>query len=53
VARMASAGTASIEAQVDELWGSSKDEAWKREEVRRIKRERGIQDTEDPPAGDE
>ena len=32
----------SVEAQVDELWGSSKDDAWKAAEVQRIRLEQGI-----------
>jgi len=32
----------SIEAQVEELWGDTKDSKWKEEEVKRIKEEKGI-----------
>ncbi|WP_343274619.1 capsid protein [Ligaoa zhengdingensis] len=49
--RAAAAGTMSIEAQVDELWGTSKDEAWKLEEVTRIKRDKGIEILDEPAAG--
>lgn len=38
----------SIEAQVDEMWGDSKDEAWKAEEVGRLKTEQGIAEAEEP-----
>ena len=38
----------SIEAQVEEMWGDSKDEAWKAEEVKRLKAEQGIAEVEDP-----
>ncbi len=38
----------SIEAQVEELWGDTKDEEWKLEEVRRIKEEKGIIEMEEP-----
>lgn len=38
----------SIEAQVEEMWGDSKDEAWKAEEVKRLKTEQGIAEMEDP-----
>ena len=32
----------SIDAKVEELWGDSKDDEWKQEEIARIKSERGI-----------
>lgn len=38
----------SIEAQVEEMWGDSKDEVWKVEEVARLKAEQGIADVEEP-----
>nr|DAN13599.1 MAG TPA: portal protein [Caudoviricetes sp.] len=38
----------SIEAQVEEMWGDSKDEAWKKEEVARLKAEQGIAEVEEP-----
>ena len=38
----------SIEAQVEEMWGDSKDEAWKTEEVARLKAEQGIAEVEEP-----
>lgn len=38
----------SIEAKVDELWGSAKDEKWKSEEVRRIRQEQGLTEAEEP-----
>ena len=41
-------GIMSIEASVDELYGDSKDEEWKREEVARLKAEQGIVDIEEP-----
>ena len=37
-----------MEAQVDELWGSSKDDAWKAAEVQRIRLEQGIADAVEP-----
>ena len=40
VAQAAEAGIMSVEAQVDELWGASKDDAWKATEAERIRRER-------------
>lgn len=41
-------GIMSIEAAVEELYGDSKDEAWKKEEVTRLKAEQGIADVENP-----
>ena len=38
----------SIEAQVEEMWGDSKDEVWKAEEVKRLKAEQGIAEEEEP-----
>lgn len=41
----------SIEAKVDEMWGDSKDQAWKDEEVKRIKEQQGIVTMEEPALG--
>ncbi|MCB7320787.1 capsid protein [Lacrimispora sp. 210928-DFI.3.58] len=38
----------SVEAQVEELYGDSKDEEWKKEEIARLKAEQGIVEMEDP-----
>ena len=38
----------SVEAQVEELYGDSKDEAWKKEEIARLKAEQGIAEVEEP-----
>lgn len=38
----------SVEAQVEEMWGDSKDEEWKSEEVTRLKAELGIAEAEEP-----
>lgn len=38
----------SVEAQVEELYGDSRDEVWKKEEVKRLKAEQGIADIEEP-----
>lgn len=38
----------SIEAQVEEMWGDSKDKEWKAEEVARLKAEQGIETAEEP-----
>ena len=43
----------SIEAKVDEMWGDSKDKAWKEEEVKRIKEQQGIVTMEEPALGGE
>ena len=47
----ATGGLMSIQAQVDELWGSSKDDKWKAAEVQRILNERGITELEEPSLG--
>ena len=41
-------GIMSIEASVEELYGDSKDEKWKLEEIARLKAEQGIVDIEEP-----
>lgn len=41
-------GIMSIEASVEELYGDSKEEAWKQEEVERLKAEQGIAEMEEP-----
>ena len=38
----------SIEASVDELYGDSKDDEWKKSEVERLKQEQGITEMEEP-----
>lgn len=38
----------SIEAQVEELYGDSKDDAWKQGEIARLKAEQGIAEVEEP-----
>ncbi|MEG1075246.1 MAG: capsid protein [Ruthenibacterium sp.] len=47
----AGASVMSIETQVDELWGASKDEKWKEAEVLRLKNERGIAILDEPAMG--
>lgn len=47
----AGTGVMSVETQVDELWGSSKDDEWKRQEVDRIRFERGIEELTEPDVG--
>lgn len=46
-------GIMSVETQVDELWGSSKEDDWKESEVKRIKQEKGLIEGEPPAVGDE
>lgn len=41
-------GVMSIEASVEELYGETKDDEWKQEEVARLKAEQGITDLEEP-----
>ena len=43
----------SIEAKVDEMWGDSKDDEWKKEEVARIKEQQGIITMEEPALNNE
>lgn len=51
VGNAAGSGVMSIEAQVDELWGASKDDDWKKKEVSRIRYERGITELPEPDVG--
>lgn len=53
VGRAGTYGIMSVETQVDELWGSSKDEEWKAGEVSRIKFEKGLLETDEPSVGGE
>lgn len=46
-------GVMSIEASVEELYGDSKDEEWKKEEVARLKTEQGITEVEEPAVSEE
>lgn len=46
-------GVMSVETQVNELWGSSKDDEWKKDEVRRIKSEKGLLEASEPSVGGE
>lgn len=48
VGKASTATIMSVEAQVDELWGDTKDEDWKAEEVKRIKYEKGIEVMDEP-----
>ena len=46
-------GIMSTEASVDELYGDTRDNEWKKEEVKRIKEEQGIIIEEEPSVGDD
>ena len=48
VAKGKQGGIMSIEASVEELYGDSKSEEWKAEEVKRLKNEQGIAEVEEP-----
>ncbi len=52
VGKAATYGVMSTETQVDELWGSSKDDEWKTAEVSRIKSEKGLLTADEPSVGD-
>lgn len=47
----ANSGIMSTEAAVEELWGTSKTEEWKKDEVKRINLEKGIEEMEEPSVG--
>ena len=51
VGTAANCGVMSVQAQVDELWGASKDDEWKKREVSRILNERGMVDLPEPDVG--
>ena len=53
VAKAKTGGIMSIEASVDELYGDSKDDEWKAEEVARLKAEQGIVDMDEPSVNTE
>ena len=46
-------GIMSVETQVEELWGSSKEDVWKAGEVKRIMQEKGLADGATSAVGDE
>ena len=48
ISKAKSGGIMSLEASVDELYGDTKDETWKSEEVTRLKAEQGITEMEEP-----
>lgn len=51
IAAAATASVMSVEAQVDELWGASRDDAWKTAETARIRQERGLAELDEPAVG--
>lgn len=53
VSTAASSGVMSTEALVDELWGTSKDDEWKKKEVQRILKEKGVDILDEPAVGAE
>lgn len=48
VGKASTSSIMSVEAQVEELWGDTRDDEWKAEEVQRIKYERGIEVMDEP-----
>lgn len=48
IGKAKASGVMSIEASVEELYGDTKDEKWKKEEVERIKNENGIVELDEP-----
>lgn len=48
VGKASTSSIMSVEAQVEELWGDTKEEDWKAEEVKRIKYEKGIEIMDEP-----
>lgn len=48
IGKASSYGIMSVETQVNELWGSSKDDEWKAAEVERIKSEKGVESLSEP-----
>lgn len=53
VGKAAASNIMSVETQVEELWGDSKKEEWKKEEANRIKQMKGIEVVEEPKTGGE
>jgi hypothetical protein len=43
----------SIEAKIEEMWGDSKDQVWKDEEVKRVKEQQGIATLDEPALNEE
>lgn len=53
LSKASAAGIMSVEAVVEKLWGSSKEDNWKEQEIKRIKILKGIEETNPPSVGDE
>lgn len=53
VGKASTYGIMSVETQVEELWGSSKEDEWKAAEVKRIMQEKGLTDGAPSAVGDE
>lgn len=53
VGKASTYGIMSVQTQVEELWGSSKDDEWKLAEVRRIMQEKGLTEGSPSAVGDE
>lgn len=53
VGKASQSGVMSTETAVEELYGDTKDDEWKKEEVRRIKEEKGIISADEPAVNDE
>lgn len=53
IAKAKSGGFMSVKTCVEELYGDSKDDAWKEQEVERIKGELGIVNIDEPTVGDD
>ena len=53
VGKASAYGIMSVETQVEELWGSSKEDDWKAAEVKRIMQEKGLADGSTSAVGDE
>ena len=53
VGKASTYGIMSVETQVEELWGSSKEDVWKAGEVKRIMQEKGLADGATSAVGDE
>ena len=53
ISKAKTGGIMSVEASIEELYGDTKDDDWKQEEVARLKAEQGITEMDEPMAGDE
>lgn len=53
VSKARTSGIMSIEAAIDEMYGDTRDDHWKKEEVQRIKEEQGLAEVDVPMLGEE